>query len=123
MGLAPDWLLVGSGGFVGSVLRYGVGRMLHGRAMGAFPWATLGVNLVGCLLIGLLLAMAARLGWPSSTRLLLVTGFCGGFTTFSAFSHETLSLLQAGHAPQAGIYVGASVVLGLAATWLGYQLG
>ncbi len=113
-------LLVALGGALGSVARYGVGLMAA-RIFGiAFPWGTLAVNILGGLLMGIL---AARLGpQQEELRLLLGVGLLGGFTTFSTFSLEALRLME--HAPfHALTYVGASLVLSLAACWAGLMLG
>jgi fluoride exporter len=113
-------LLVALGGAVGSVARYGVG-VAAARWFGlAFPWGTLAVNLVGSLAIGML---AVRVGpADENTRLLLGVGLLGGFTTFSAFSLETVRLME--HQPGlAVLYVAASLLLGVGACWLGLVLG
>lgn len=113
-------LLVAAGGAVGAVARYGLG-LGAARLFGlAFPWGTLIVNVIGCLAMGLL---AARLGpEQESARLVLAVGFLGGFTTFSAFSLETVRLMQ--HQPGwAAAYVLASVALCLGACWAGLGLG
>ena len=113
-------LLVALGGALGSVARYGVG-LAAARWLGlGFPWGTLIVNVLGGLAMGLL---AARLGPEhESARLLLGVGLLGGFTTFSAFSLETLRLIQ--HAPAHGaLYVAASLVLSVGACWAGMMLG
>ena len=109
--MLKDILLVGMGSFLGGVLRFLVSKGLAAVAVVAFPWGTFTVNIVGCLLIGFLSAL------PSSgtvispaTRLLLTTGFCGGFTTFSTFSLETAGLLQNGHTGTAAAYVICSVL-------------
>ena len=117
-------LLVGLGGFAGSVLRYGVGLIFPNRvATGHFPWATLAVNLVGCLLIGIFYGLAQRYSWfGQQARLLLITGLCGGFTTFSAFAYEGLALLQQGRVGLCAGYLGASVFIGLLLVWAGYAL-
>jgi CrcB protein len=110
-------LLVAAGGAVGAVARYGV-SLAAARAFGAaFPWGTLLVNVIGCLLMGLLIAKAGE----NDTRLLLGVGVLGGFTTFSAFSLETVRLMQS-QAGMALLYVLASVVLSVGACWLGMQL-
>ena len=109
-------LLVGFGGAVGSVLRYCIGLAF---APSAFPYATLIVNAVGCLLIGMALPAWSRPPVLSeSWRLVFVVGLLGGFTTFSAFGHETAVLL--GHSPlRAAVNVLANVGIGLAAVLLG----
>lgn len=101
------------GGGIGSMLRYGVSLL-------TLPMPTLVVNVLGSFLIGLFYGLSARFGWSDSVRLLLTTGLCGGFTTFSTFSNETLQFVKDGNAFAAVGYVVASVVLGLIAVWLGY---
>jgi fluoride exporter len=112
-------LLVALGGAVGSVARYSVGLAVARWFGLAFPWGTLTVNIVGSLAIGLL---AARFPANESMRLLLGVGLLGGFTTFSAFSLETVRLIE--HQPGlAMLYVAASLLLGVGACWLGLFLG
>jgi CrcB protein len=113
-------LLVALGGAVGSVARYGVGVLLA-AATRDFPWSTLGINVVGSLVLGAV--VAAYPAGASAPRLLLGVGLCGGFTTFSTFGVETLALVERGEAARAAAYVGASVALGLAAAALGLALG
>ncbi|KAA5601226.1 fluoride efflux transporter CrcB [Blastochloris sulfoviridis] len=121
-----EWVLVAVGGALGSVARYwcsGVAARLVGES---FPWGTLVVNVVGSFAIGLIAAFAlpeGRLYLPASVRLFLMFGICGGFTTFSSFSLQTLNLLREGEFLWAGTYIGLSVVLCLAATWAGLALG
>lgn len=117
-------LHVALGGAIGSVLRYQVGRaMTHWlgpQAVTAFPWATLAVNLLGSLAMGLLAGWLARHGeHGEQLRLLLGVGLLGGFTTFSAFSLEMAMLLQRGQSVQAFAYITASVLMGLVALQLG----
>jgi CrcB protein len=110
------FLLVGLGGALGSMARYGVGLAVHSTT---FPYATLIVNVVGCLGIGLLLPSAERAAALShEMRLLLVVGFLGGFTTFSAFGSESIALVRSG-LPVALANVAANVLLGLAAVVIG----
>jgi CrcB protein len=116
------WVALGSS--LGALARWGVAEVTAGAA-GGWPWATLAANVAGSLLIGILAGMVARhrgplLGLPA--QLLLMTGFCGGFTTFSAFSLETLWLVQAGQAGLAIAYVACSVPSWLLAAWAGYRL-
>jgi len=116
-------LAIALGGAVGSVARYLLGRGIQRLTPYAFPFGTLAVNVVGCVIIGVI----ARQFLNDETRPVLqaslMVGFCGGFTTFSAFSLETLGLIQAGNWPRAIAYVLASVVLCLGGTALGYRLG
>ncbi len=112
-------LLIGTGSFIGGVFRYLVSFPLMHKYPHGFPWGTLVVNVIGCLLIGMLYAYADRWYFPKEWRLFLVTGILGGFTTFSAFSNETITLAQNGHMSSAILYVVTSILLGLGATWLG----
>jgi len=112
-------LLVFLGGGVGSVLRYLVG-MCIGSA--AFPWATFAVNAVGSFAIGLFGGWAARFGWGEALRLSLIVGLCGGFTTFSTFSKESLALIEGGSYGLFALYAAGSVALGIAAAALGFWL-
>lgn len=118
--MGVNLLAVAGGAAVGAVLRYLLGIWITARMGPGFPFGTLAINLIGCLLIGLILTLAARgapLGEPA--RLLLVTGLLGGFTTFSAFGYETYSLILGGRLPAAAAYVGASVAGGLLCVALG----
>lgn len=116
-------VLVGVGGGVGSMLRYLVSVLTYKYNSGIFPWATFIVNMVGCLLIGLLIGVVER-QIPNSISLkyLFITGFCGGFTTFSAFSLEGLLLIQTGNASLSIIYILTSIVLGLLVVWAGIEI-
>jgi fluoride exporter len=115
--------LVGIGGFVGSVLRYLVSLAFAAWSTSPFPYATFIVNVAGCFMIGVLFALSERGDILSPEwRIFLTTGFCGGFTTFSTFSYESLRLLQDGELLYLFINVVLSVVLGLAATYLGIIL-
>jgi CrcB protein len=106
-------LLVALGGAAGSVLRFLVSVGMLGLFGAGFPWGTLAVNVLGSAAIG----VAAGLGLEGQARLLLVTGFLGGFTTFSAFSLEAATLF--GRSPAlAGLYVGLSIAGGLGAFWM-----
>ena len=121
MNAVPTLIWVALGGAAGSVARAMVGLSLPGK----FPWATLTVNVLGSLLIGWLMARLGPLEGNSAAtmRSLLTTGFCGGFTTFSTFSWQTLEQMQKGQWGAAVANVLLSVVLCLAAVWLGYFLG
>jgi len=121
MSIFKDILLVGAGSFLGGIARYLVSLAMKGLGS-SFPWATMTANIVGCLLIGLLWATFNRVNASSQLNLLLIVGFCGGFTTFSTFSKESLSLLQAGNYSAFILYALGSVVLGIAAVALGYAL-
>ncbi len=111
------------GGGLGSVMRYWVQLMINSRGSWAFPWATWASNIAGCFLIGLFYAWSARLNWSAEMRLMLTTGLCGGFTTFSTFSNESLNLLKTGNHIMFGVYLAASIALGLLAVFAGSKLG
>ena len=111
-------LLVALGGAVGSVCRY----LLSGMNVASWPWGTFAVNILGSLIIGLLVGLVSKGIVSPEMKLLLVTGFCGGFTTFSTFANESFSMMKAGDALQMALYVGASVVIGILAVWAGMNL-
>ena len=115
-------LLVAAGGALGAVLRFAAMRLTASVVSHPFPLGTLLVNVFGCAAIGLLMARLAQ-HESEATRLFLVTGVLGGFTTFSAFSWDVLQLLQREQMLTALLYVLASVFLSLAAVAGGYQLG
>jgi CrcB protein len=110
-------LLVALGGAMGSVLRY----LLSG-INASFPWGTFVVNILGSLLIGLLVGLVGKGVLSPEMKLLMVTGFCGGFTTFSTFANESFGMMKAGDVLQLALYVGASVVIGILAVWGGMSL-
>lgn len=118
-----NFILVAVGGAAGSMLRYATGLGAT-RILGPnFPWGTLLVNIVGSLVIGVFVeAIARRFSASEPVRLLLVTGFLGGFTTFSSFSLDAVSLLERGATGLAALYVGGSVLLSLGAVFLGLWL-
>lgn len=118
-------MLVALGSGLGGAARLWVSTLVARGAGTAFPWGTLAVNVVGCLVVGVLGAMfeaASPLHVRQDLRVLLVVGVLGGFTTFSAFSLETLLLVQRGTPVAAGAYVIASVLLCLLAAGAGYVL-
>lgn len=113
-------VLVGIGGGMGSVLRYMTSSFMTKYFPSSFPWGTLSVNVLGCLLIGVLLSLGERQSWMNNDlRLLWLTGFCGGYTTFSTFASENIQLWQSGQILTVIAYTIASVLLGLVAVWLG----
>lgn len=121
-----NYLGIALGSALGGVSRYALARLVDGPGGGSFPWGTLAVNVSGCFLIGLLAAGGSASGRPwlgAGARLLLMAGFCGGFTTFSAFSLQTLELFRAG-ATLAGLQnLALSLGLCLGATWAGLAAG
>ena len=115
-------LAVLAGGMIGAPARYLVDRAIQVRHDSVFPWGTLVINMVGCALIGFLLGAQRHLGLPPAAFALLGTGLCGGLTTFSTFSYETLRLLEDGSVGEAGVNVTVSLVAGVLLAWLGYLL-
>lgn len=116
-------LFVAAGGGAGSVLRYLTSVLTARFFHGQFPMATFITNAIGCLLIGLLMGFFIKNNLrDSEMKWLLVTGFCGGYTTFSAFAFENVSLFQSQQYGTALLYIMASVVIGLAAVWCGLTL-
>jgi CrcB protein len=119
------WILVFVGGGIGSLLRYLLSRWVTGSIVSAFPYGTFIVNITGCLLIGFLVFYFTeeRFGPDSLTwRLFLVTGLCGGYTTFSSFSFENIQLIESGRILVFLAYTFASLALGLIATYGGITL-
>ncbi|NUY82437.1 fluoride efflux transporter CrcB [Flavobacterium sp. MAH-1] len=118
--MVRNMLLVALGGAIGSVLRYLTAIFVNRYFQSVFPWATLVTNVIGCFIIGLFLGQLQKNGLvDSGYKWFLVTGFCGGYTTFSTFGHENIALMQTGNGALAFVYIAASVIVGLAAVWLG----
>ncbi|HRQ21983.1 MAG TPA: fluoride efflux transporter CrcB [Anaerolineales bacterium] len=118
-------LLVGIGGFIGSVMRY----LLSGWVQQTtnrmdFPFGTLAVNVIGCFVIGLLAQFGEKYGmFSNESRAFIFIGLLGGFTTFSAFGNDTVNLVRQDFVMNAMANVGANVTLGILAVWLGHVLG
>lgn len=113
-------LLIGTGGFLGSILRFLASRFMQNNFPSAFPFGTFFVNITGCLLIGIIYGLSEKSslltnGW----KMFLAVGFCGGFTTFSTFANENLALLRDGEFFYFLSYTGLSVFLGIGAAFLG----
>jgi len=120
--MMKNFLLVFIGGGFGSGLRYLIGKYLNSN-LGTFPIGTFTVNVIGSLLIGLILGYAAKENSLSQNQiLLLATGFCGGFTTFSAFAQENFQMLKTGDIMQFSIYTIGSIVVGLIAVFIGIYI-
>ncbi|PXY00613.1 fluoride efflux transporter CrcB [Marinifilum breve] len=116
-------LLIGMGGFLGSVSRFLIGQGLHRIFDTIFPIGTMTVNIVGSFIIGVVYSLAERDNLISpEIRMFLAVGFCGGFTTFSSFAFDKLNLLKDSGFLYLSMYVGGSVFLGLLAVYLGTQI-
>jgi fluoride exporter len=120
--MLKDILLVGAGGGIGSIARYLCSKWITGLYPAAFPAGTFIVNITGCFFIGLFFGLTIKsTGFTNDWRLLLMTGLCGGFTTFSAFTLEGIQLLKQDKAGLFFLYLSGSVVLGLLATYAGIK--
>jgi len=121
--MIKEIIYVGIGGGIGSIFRYLTSFYSPKIFPGDYPWGTFLVNMIGCLVIGLLLGLIEkeRMLFPQMRQLLIV-GFCGGFTTFSSFAAENIRLIQSGQLMLVLLYTTASVLLGLAAVGLGLYL-
>lgn len=116
-------LLIGIGGFIGTIARYLSQQLVYRFYPATFPMGTLAVNVIGCLLIGMIYVLSEKGNLLSPEwRLFLTTGICGGFTTFSTFSYESVQLLNDGEYSSLSMYVVTSVVLGILATIFGIWL-
>ena len=119
--MLKEIVLVGLGGGVGSIMRFLTSKYVCKFFPHELPLATFIVNVAGCLLIGLLIGISSRNNLlAEDIRLLLIVGFCGGFTTFSTFSLENLHLYQAGNYWLLAVYILTSVIFGIGFVWLGY---
>ncbi|GJM82610.1 MAG: fluoride efflux transporter CrcB [Paenibacillus sp.] len=114
--------LIGLGGIIGTLLRYFLGQWVSSRTTrsgSSFPWGTWIINLSGSLLLGVLSGLHARHSLPDWSWLMLGTGFCGAYTTFSTFGYETVTLISKGYKIQAAVYILTSALLGVVFAWLG----
>lgn len=115
-------LLIALGGGLGSAFRYTTGLFIDRYIQSSFPWATFTVNFVGCFILGLLISYFGKYTTSSiDIKLLFTVGFCGGFTTFSTFAFENLTMIQNGNYGLALLYTLASLLLGIIAVWLGFM--
>ncbi len=113
-------IYIGAGGFVGSVLRFLVSKLINGFAVSPFPFGTLVVNIAGCFLIGLFYGLTEKgLLLNTEWRLFLMVGICGGFTTFSTFAQENILLLKNSAFLYTALYISISVFLGMLAAYAG----
>jgi CrcB protein len=116
-------LLIGAGGFIGSIARYYVSKLNLIINLFSLPWGTLLINITGSFILGFLVGISEKSDiMPAGLRLFLMVGFCGGFTTFSTFAGENMTLLHSGQLFQALVYTGLSVFLGFTAVFTGYAL-
>lgn len=118
--MIKEILFVAAGGGIGAGLRYAVYLLVK---TGHFPLPTLLINIAGSFVLGMVIALSLKQAeWPAAFKLFLATGVCGGFTTFSTFSYENLSLIEQGKIQLMLLYVSASVIGGIAAALLGYRI-
>lgn len=121
--MIQNLLLVGCGSFVGGALRYFIGQMLAGRMLLGFGMGTISVNLAGCFIFGIIYGLLERLGaLQTGWALLLTVGLCGGFTTFSTFGNEMLTLIRTGEVMVFASYTLISVMGGIFLLYIGHQL-
>lgn len=117
-----NWLLVACGGAIGACLRYGAG-LLIARPMSLFPWATWSINVLGCFLAGVFFALSQRYpALQNETRLFVMVGIFGGFTTFSSFGLETFQLIRQGQMNIAVMYSLSSMIVGVLCLAMGFYL-
>ncbi len=115
-------LVIGTGSFIGGISRYLLSTFIQGKFFSTFPFGTLSVNIIGCFLIGIVYGLADHGNLSPEWRLFLATGILGGFTTFSAFSNETTTMLRDGQYAYASLYIVSSVLLGLITTFIGIAI-
>ncbi len=115
-------IVVGIGSFIGGILRYLLSQLIQTKFLSIFPFGTFTVNIIGCFLIGLVFGLSERSYISLEWRLFFATGLLGGFTTFSSFSNETVTLIHDGQSWLALLYVASSVLIGLIATFAGISI-
>lgn len=116
-------LIIGTGGFIGSIARFYSSKFLQSILPSVFPLGTFCVNIVGCLLIGIFYGLAEKGNiLDDNLRLFLTVGFCGGYTTFSTFANESMLLLKNGEYFYVALYTSLSVFLGLIAVYFGHTI-
>jgi CrcB protein len=115
--------MVAAGGALGAVARYGLSGWVQSLLSSTFPLGTLVVNVLGSLVLGVSLVLFESLAVTTEVRALVTIGVLGAFTTFSTFSYEAVVLLEGGEWARGGLYVGGSLVLGLAGILMGFGLG
>lgn len=115
-------LIVGLGGAIGSILRYIISKLLNENISSTFSWGTFAVNIIGCFIIGAVTSYAQKHGLSGEMKLLLATGLCGGFTTFSTFSLENIQLIDSNQNLILGIYIIATLFCCLLTTYCGLKM-
>ncbi|MDA3883876.1 MAG: fluoride efflux transporter CrcB [Bacteroidales bacterium] len=116
-------LLVGTGGFIGSILRYLVQQWFMQNSTTSIPWGTFAVNIIGSFIFGIIYAFADKHAvFSQEIRLLFAIGFCGGFTTFSSFAAENMNLLTNQDYFSFALYTGLSILSGLIMVWMGINI-
>ena len=115
-------LLIGLGSFIGGSSRYLIWKFIYSNFTSVFPFGTFIVNLVGCFLIGVVLGWSSKNHLEMNWQLFLTTGILGGFTTFSAFSLETVNMIRSGQVMNATLYVTLSLLLGILCTFAGFLI-
>jgi len=121
--MAKTLLFIGFGGGVGSIARYLISMYVQKTFPAVFPFGTFAINLLGCLLIGLFFGLSERFQWMTEEwRIFLTVGFCGGFTTFSAFAYENLKLLQSGDYLNFLLYSIGSIIIGIMMVMAGFYM-
>jgi CrcB protein len=122
-GALQKYLLIAAGGALGSIARYWVGTTVSGRVGTRFPWGTFVVNITACVIIGFAITwLGHRIELSPSWRYLVPIGFIGAYSTFSTYEWELFTTLEAGELAMAALYAVSSLVLGLAAVWVGAKL-
>ncbi len=122
--MIKNLVYIAFGGAIGSVLRYLVQNTVHTKWPNAYPYGTFIVNVIGCFLVGFLISWATKeKQLEQHLQLLLITGFCGGFTTFSTFAHEGNTLFSQDRIGQGFLYLGLSVLVGMLFAYLGFRAG
>ncbi|HBB91634.1 MAG TPA: fluoride efflux transporter CrcB [Bacteroidales bacterium] len=118
--MIKSMLIAGLGGFIGTVLRFVLSRLIQTQSLSLFPWSTFLINTAGCLLIGVFYGISEKGNlMPANLRLFLTVGLCGGFTTFSTFSNDAFLLIQDREWLRVSLFATLSFFLGLAAVYLG----
>lgn len=121
--MLKNLLIIGSGGFIGSIARYLVSQLNLSVNFHSIPVGTLAVNIIGCFVIGFLTGVADKsMILTTEWRLFLMVGICGGFTTFSAFANENLMLMHNGQVAVVILYTALSIFIGFLAVYLGYVI-